>query len=145
MPTVMDILAGKGSKIHSVGPQATVLEATRKMNAEKIGAMVIMDGSKVAGMFTERDVLRRVVAEERAPSETLVSEVMTSNVICVPPDTDIDEAGEIFLKKKIRHLPVCDAEGQLIGMISIGDLNAYHQTHQEQTIHFLNDYIYGRA
>jgi len=145
MPSVMDILVGKGSQIHSIGPQATVLEATRKMNEQKIGALIIMEGSKVAGMFTERDVLRRVVAEERAPSETLVSEVMTSDVICVPPDTDIDEAGEIMLKKKIRHVPVCDAEGQLMGMISIGDLNAYHQTHQEQTIHFLNDYIYGRA
>jgi len=145
MPSVMDILVGKGSQIHSIGPQATVLEATRKMNEQKIGALIIMEGSKVAGMFTERDVLRRVVAEERAPSETLVSEVMTSDVICVPPDTDIDEAGEIMLRKKIRHVPVCGAEGQLMGMISIGDLNAYHQTHQEQTIHFLNDYIYGRA
>src|ERR1043165_8830425 len=104
MPSVMDILVGKGSQIHTIGPDATVLQATRKMNEQEIGALIIMDHGKVAGMFTERDVLRRVVAEERAPSETRIADVMTSNVICVPPDTDIDEAGEIMLKKRIRHL-----------------------------------------
>jgi len=141
----MDILAGKGSKVYSIPLGVTVLDATRKMNEQKIGALIIMDQGRVAGMFTERDVLRRVVAEERSPAKLLVDEVMTDKVLCVPPDTDIDEAGEIMLKKRIRHLPVCDDGGQLMGMISIGDLNAYHQTHQQQTIHFLNDYIYGRA
>jgi CBS domain-containing protein len=145
MPTVGDIVATKGSHIHTIEAGATVLEATRRMNQHKIGALVVMQGGQIAGMFTERDVLRRVIAEERQPGDVIVSEVMTTEIVCVPPDTDLDEASGIMAKRKIRHLPVCGERGKLLGMISIGDLNAHHASHQEQTIHFLNDYIYGRA
>jgi CBS domain-containing protein len=145
MPTVGDILANKGSHIHSIESSATVLEATKRMNQHKIGALVVMEKGKVAGIFTERDVLRRVIAEELEPARVNIAEVMTTKLVCVGPDTDIDEASGVMQARRIRHLPVCDDDGNLQGMISIGDLNAYHATHQEQTIHFLNDYIYGRA
>ena len=145
MPTVSDILQTKGSAVHNIDPNATVLEAIQKMNQHKLGALVVMAGGRVAGMFTERDVLVRVVGELRNPAETKVGEVMTSEVICVPPQTDIDEIGAIMQQRRIRHIPVCDEDGTLHGMISIGDVNAQYASNAEQHIHFLNDYIYGRV
>jgi len=145
MPTVRDILSSKGSQIFSIGPDASVLEATRQMNQHKVGALVVMLDQQVVGIFTERDVLRRVVAEQRPAAEVTVAEAMTTDVICCEPDIDLDDASTIMQQRRIRHLPVCDEEGGLMGMVSIGDLNACHASHQQQTIHFLNDYIYGRV
>ena len=149
MPSVADILQNKGSVIHAIGPGASVLEAINKMNQQKLGALLVtQDGTergRVVGMFTERDVLRRVAGELRNPAETKVAEVMTSEVICCPPQTDMDEVSAIMQQRRIRHIPVCDESGKLYGMISIGDVNAYHASHQEQTITFLNEYIYGRV
>ena len=97
------------------------------------------------GMFTERDVLRRVVGERRNPSATYIQDVMTADVICCGPNTDMEEISSIMKDRRVRHLPVCDRDGDLLGMISIGDVNALHTTHQEATITYLSDYIYGRA
>ena len=145
MPTVADVLQQKGSDIHSIDPNSTVLEATHKMNQHKLGALIVMSQGRVAGMFTERDVLRRVVGELRNPAETKVGEVMTTEVICCPPQTDLDEVGAIMQQRRIRHIPVCDQDGTLHGMVSMGDVNAFHVMNQEATITFLNEYIYGRA
>lgn len=145
MPSVQDILATKGSNVHSTSPNSTVLEAVRKMNQHKIGALVVMQDGRVIGMFTERDVLRRVVGEQRSPASITVGEAMTSDVISVHPDADLDEVSTVMKNRRVRHLPVCDEAGRLRGMISIGDLNAFNATHQEATIHFLNEYIYGRV
>jgi len=145
MPMARDILASKGGTVYSTGPDATVYDAVQKMNQHKLGALVVMEGSHVTGMFTERDVLTRVVGEERNPRKTTVGEVMTREVICVPPHTELDEVSAIMLQRRVRHLPVCEDNGTLHGMISIGDVNAYHASHQEATITFLNEYIYGRA
>jgi CBS domain-containing protein len=145
MPSVADVLQSKGSQVHSISPGATVLEAINKMNQHKLGALLVMENQRVVGMFTERDVLRRVVGEMRNPSETKVAEVMTSDVICCPPTTDIDEVSAIMQARRIRHIPVCDESGEIYGMISIGDVNAFHVQHQEAQITFLNEYIYGRA
>src|SRR5262245_23309280 len=145
MSTVQDILAVKGSTVHNIGPGATVLEATQKMNQHKLGALLVMADGQVAGIFTERDVLRRVVAEQRDPSTCTVGEVMTSEVLCCKPDDDIDEISSIMQQKRVRHVPVCDSGGRILGMISIGDVNAFHASHQEAHINFLSDYIYGRV
>lgn len=146
MPSVQDILSNKSPKVHSITPGATALQAINKMNEHGIGALVVTDeGGRVVGMFTERDVLRRVVPHERTPNAILVREVMTGEVVCCRPTEDLDEIRTVMRNRRIRHLPVCDAEGNLLGMISIGDLNAYDASNQEATIHFLNDYIYGRA
>jgi len=118
MPTVRDILAEKGSQVHRIAATASVLEATRAMNDHQVGALVVMDGAQIAGIFTERDVLRRVVAEERAPSAVRVGDVMTRNVVCCRPETDIDEASRIMRDRRVRHLPVADDRGQILGMIS---------------------------
>jgi CBS domain-containing protein len=142
---VSDILATKGSQVWTVGSSATVLDAALLMNEHKIGALVVCDGRRVAGMFTERDVLRRVVSERRDPATVTVGDVMTKEVICCTPETTIDEARGAMKNRRIRHLPVCDGDGGLKGLVSIGDLNAYENSSQEQTIHLLHEYLYGRV
>jgi CBS domain-containing protein len=145
MPTVQDILITKGDVIFSTTSSTPVLDAVQKMNQHKLGALVVMDGTQIVGMFTERDVLLRIVGEERNCRRTTVGEVMTTQVICCDPHTDLDEISALMLQKRIRHVPICDSTGLLHGMISIGDVNAYHASHQEAQITFLNEYIYGRA
>ncbi len=145
MPTVQDVLSVKGEKVHSVTPASTVLETINTMNQHKIGAVLVMHDGQVVGMFTERDVLRRVIGEQKNPATCTVAEVMTEDVICVEPTTDLDEVSTIMKNRKIRHIPVCGEDGKLHGMVSIGDLNAYHATNQEAQIHFLSEYIYGRV
>ena len=145
MPSVHDIISEKGPHVHSIGPDVTVLEATTKMNQHKIGALVVKSENQVVGMFTERDVLRRVVGEQRDPATTKVGEVMTADIVCVPPHADLDEVSAIMRSRRIRHLPVCHDDGQLLGLISIGDVNAWHASNQQATIHYLNEYIYGRV
>jgi len=133
------------SAIHTIDQSASVLEATRKMNEHRVGALVVMDGQRIVGIFTERDVLRRVVAQELPPSAVPVRDVMTRDIICCSPDTPLDEAASIMRDRRIRHLPVVDDSGQLVGFISIGDLNAYHAASQQARIRFLRDYLYGRG
>ena len=147
MGSVTDILNQKQRhSLQSTHPQETVLAATQKMNEHSIGALLVIDDEEnLVGIFTERDVLRRIVAVERAPSRVQVREVMTSEVACCRPETSIDEARSIFRQYRIRHLPVVDDSGKVQGLISIGDLNAHHSNHQEVTIHFLNEYMLGRT
>ena len=145
MPTVANILTNKSCVVHITSPAATVLAAVQKMNEHGIGALVVIDGERVVGMFSERDVLRRVVADERSPNEIRVGEVMTAEVVCCGPKEELDELQTVMKNRRIRHVPVCDDDGALIGLVSMGDLNAYDASNREATIHFLNDYIYGRG
>lgn len=145
MPAVQDILAVKGAAVASVNPSATVLDATHLMNDLKIGALAVVEQGRLLGMFTERDVLRRVVAVDRSPATTTVREVMTAEVVQCSPECDLDEAARIMRDRRIRHLPVCSERGQLLGLISIGDLNAYQVSMREAEIQLLHDYVYGRA
>jgi len=145
MATVNDILAVKGSHVLSIGPDATVLMAATLMNDHRVGCLVVLDQGRVSGIFTERDVLRRVVGEQRDPARTLVSEVMTAEVVCCQPETELEEVRGAIMNRRIRHLPVVDHEGRLLGLVSIGDLNARLAASQEQTIHLLQEYLAGRA
>jgi CBS domain-containing protein len=145
MATVKDILAIKGSLVHSVHPDTSVLDAALLMNENKIGALLVMDSDRIVGMFTERDILRRIVAEERPPARTLVGEVMTEEVACCTCQTMLEEARSAMKNRRIRHLPVVDDERRLLGLISIGDLNAYAAHDHEVTIHILEEYIHGRV
>src|SRR3954465_13240227 len=112
MPMVQDILATKGNQVHTIEPSATALDAIQKMNQHKIGALLVMHEGQVVGIFTERDVLRRVIGEERSAATTTVGEVMTEDVICVPPETDLDEVSTIMKQRKVRHVPVCGENGK---------------------------------
>jgi CBS domain-containing protein len=145
MAQVREILAKKGEQVYSIGKNATILEAARVMNQHKIGALVVIEGGRVEGIFTERDVLRRVVGEQRNPATTKVAEVMTTDVACCQPDTPIEEAASVMKHHRIRHLPVVGPDRRLHGMISIGDINAHHADNQAVQIHFLNEYLYGRT
>jgi CBS domain-containing protein len=145
MATIKDILAVKGRHVWAVGPDANVLQAAALMNEYKIGALLVLDQERIVGMFTERDVLQRVVGEQRDPAATLVGDVMTTEVSCCTLDTSLEEARVAIKERRIRHLPVLGADGQLLGMVSIGDLNAYQAASQEQTIYLLHEYLYGRV
>lgn len=145
MATVQDILIVKGAHVQSVGPEATVLDAALLMNDSKIGSLMVLDGGHVAGIITERDLLQRVVAQRRDPAATLVQDVMTTELVCCRTDTELDEARGVMKNRRIRHLPVVDDERRLLGLISIGDLNAQLNHDQEVTIHVLTEYIHGRA
>ena len=145
MPTVLDVILSKGDTVHSIGPTESVIDAVHKMNQFKIGCLMVMQGDQVMGIFTERDVLRRVIGEGRNVQDVTVGEVMTTDVICCCPDTDLDDVAAIMKNRRVRHVPVCDSGGQLVGMVSMGDVNAHNASNQLSHIHFLNEYIYGRA
>ena len=154
MAYVADLLTHKkSSRVYTISPTATVLAATQLMNRHKIGALVVVaDHSSdaagcdhVEGMFTERDVLTRLVAEKRDPAGTLVEEIMTTDVAFCRSDTPLEEVSAVMHDRRIRHLPVCDSGGELKGLISIGDLNAWNARGQEVTIQYLHEYIHGRV
>ena len=146
MPTVQDILGSKESNhVFTIAPTASVLDAVEAMNNRRVGALLVTQDGMLAGIFTERDVLQRVIGAMRRPSSTTVNEVMSRDVITVTPETDIDEVSSLMQQRRIRHVPVVDRARGLIGMVSIGDLNAVHASHREAALTYLNDYVYGRA
>lgn len=146
METISDILRGKSnSRLLTIDQRETTLAATHKMNDHSVGALIVTDGDRMIGIFSERDLLRRVVGLHRNPATVRVRDVMTTDVICCTPDTTIDEARCVLKERRIRHLPVQNAEGEVVGMISMGDLNAYCVDHQEVELHYLHEYLHGRV
>lgn len=142
MPTAETILERKGSEVATIDRSSTVLEAARMMNQRHFGAMVVTDGERVVGIFTERDVLNRVVAAEKDPSEVKVGEVMTSPMAVCRRDTKLTECKSIMTSKRIRHLPIVE-DGHLYGMISTGDILAGESAEQQATIEYLHEYLHG--
>lgn len=143
MPTlVKDLLAKKALEVASVLQDSTVLDAAKAMNRQRIGAVVVTSGPNVVGIFTERDILNRVVACQKDAATLRVCDVMTKPVACCKSDTPISECRSVMTSKRIRHLPVVDNQ-RLTGMISIGDLMAHEVAKQQETIHYLNEYLYG--
>ena len=145
MATVRDILVHKGSQVLNIGPEATVYDAARLMNEHKVGSLLVMDGSRLIGIFTERDILQRIVAQRRDPVSTLVLDVMTAEVACCRIHTTLAEARGVMKNRRIRHLPVVDDDNRVLGIVSIGDLNAHDNHSHEQTIHFLEQCIHGQV
>jgi CBS domain-containing protein len=145
MALVKDILFYKGNQLWTTTPQASVFEAAQLMNEHRIGSLLVMEEGRLLGIFTERDILQRVVVQRRDPVTTPVAEVMTREVICCRPHTSLEEARGVMKNRRIRHLPVVDDEERVIGIISIGDLNAHESHSREQTIHLLHQYIYGHV
>ena len=142
MPTVQDILARKGSDVISVKPGETVLNAAQLMSERGIGGLVVTEGARLVGIFTERDILRRVVAMRRDPATTKIREVMTSPVAFCRRESTLEECRSVMTEKRIRHLPVVDEKG-VCGVVTIGDLMAQEVTQQEATIQYLHEYIFG--
>jgi CBS domain-containing protein len=145
MPTIREILSTKSPQVFSIGVGASSLDAALLMQQHKVGSLLVMDQETVVGIITEKDLLQRVLVERRDPAEVTVGDVMTQEVLCCQPHTSIEEARLVMKDRRIRHLPVVDDAGQLHGVISIGDLNAFEAHSQEQTIHVMTEYIHGRA
>ena len=141
MTTVRTILARKGSTVHSVQAGDTVLAAARVMNERGIGGVVIQERGEMVGIFTERDILRRVVAEQKDPSQTTVRDVMTAPVVTCNPDTPLEDCMQVMSARRNRHLPVVSEDG-LCGMLTTGDILAYQVQEHEDTIQHLNNYIH---
>ncbi len=140
LDTLSAVLISKGHTVHSVSPTATVLEAVRKMNGERIGALLVCADNEVVGILTERDVLIRVVDEGRDPTVTSVSDVMTRELVAVKPSMTVEEAMAVVTERRCRHLPVMDGP-QLVGLVSIGDLTQWMSRNQEIHIQDLVNFI----
>ena len=141
MPTVKDILDRKPRDVAKIDVSATVHDAAALMNQRKIGALVVTRGDNVVGIFTERDVLMRVVACRADPDTTRVEEVMTSPVACCRTTTSIEECRSVMTSKRIRHLPVVRG-GLIVSMLSIRDLMRVDMERMDEEIKFLHAYLY---
>ena len=140
MATAQRLIDIKGDTIASLPPTASVLDAAQLMNERHIGSVLVIDQKRLVGIFTERDVLRRIVAEERPPAATVLSEVMTRQVAFAAPHTTLDEIRKVMRDRRIRHMPVLEKK-QVVGMISIGDLNKADHDGQAETIRYLEQYM----
>ena len=119
--TALNEIFKKGEAIHSVGPDTLVTECVRLMTASKIGALIVMDGERLIGIFTERDALNKVLAGGLDPRNTKVSAVMTKDPYCIHPTTTVDDAMKLISKRRFRHLPIVD-NGKVLAVVSSGDL-----------------------
>ena len=137
--TVRDMLRGKPN-VYSVEPAATVLDALRMMADHNIGAVLVRSDEKLEGIFSERDYARKVILLGKTSRETLVREIMTTQVICVEPDWTAEQCMALMTERRIRHLPVVE-QGRLIGVISIGDVVRVVVDDQQFTIESLQRYI----
>jgi CBS domain-containing protein len=143
MHTVAEILSGKSGAVIRIDGGATVFEAVTAMVEANVGALLVTDGEEISGIFTERDYLRRIAVEGRRSRDTLVRDVMSTPVICITPDTGVDESMALMSDRRIRHAPVVE-DGALVGMISIGDLVKFISQRQSFQIQYLQDYIGAR-
>jgi len=142
MKKVRDILEVKGMSVWSIGPDASVFDALKLMAEKDVGALVVLDGGNLVGIISERDYARKIVLLGRASPTTQVKEIMTTDVVCVDPEQNVDECMAVVTEKRIRHLPVLE-NGKLIGLISIGDLVKSIITEQQFIIEQLERYITG--
>jgi CBS domain-containing protein len=140
---VARILQHKGTQVHAISPDATVYEALQKMAAHDVGALVVMDGSELVGIMSERDYARKVVLRDRSSKEIVVREIMSAPPVTVKPGTTVDECMHRMTDERCRHLPVVDGAA-VVGVVSIGDLVNWTIRAQDHAIHQLQDYITGR-
>lgn len=145
METVADLLAAKPSRIVATSPTATVRQATWLMNEHSIGSLLVTASDRLVGIFTERDVLRRVVAEGRSPDATPVRDVMTREVVCCSPEASIEEVAELMRHRRIRHVPIVGLDESVVGLVSIGDINAHRFATCATELEQVQAYIMSRA
>ncbi len=143
MKTLKQLIESKNKKLASVAPEQTVLRALEIMAEVDVGALLVMDGKRLAGVFSERDYARKVILQGKASRHTPVSEVMTSKVICVAPDRTVEECMAIMTEKHIRHLPIVDDDHNVLGIVSIGDVVKEMLSQQKFIIGQLESYITG--
>ncbi len=142
MGTVAQILEAKGREVFSIAPDKTVYDAVRLMADKGIGALLVMQQDTLVGIITERDYARKIALEDRSSKKTLVREVMTTKVLCVPPHRTVEECMALMTDKRARHLPVLDHK-QVVGIVSIGDLVKAIIEEQQFIVKQLQQYISG--
>ena len=143
MDRVSDVLKGKAGTLLTIASDASVYDMVKQMVDANVGSLLVTVGGRIEGIVTERDYLRRVTLEGRTDKDTPVSEIMTSPLIVVSPDTSVDECMAIITQQRIRHLPVA-VEGDVVGIISIGDVVKFTSTQQSAQIQYLTEYINAR-
>lgn len=141
METVRDLLAGKTGGLLIVSPETTVRDAARLMNERGTGSVLVMQEATLAGIFTERDLMRRVVAVDRPPGATAVREVMTTSLITCRPEATLADCGRMMSERRIRHLPVVGDDG-VLGVVTTGDLLAYELREKESKIAQLESFVF---
>ena len=139
---VRSMLDHKGWGALSISPDQTVYEAIQKMAEHGVGALVVVEGERLVGMFSERDYARRVILEGRTSRDTLVRKIMTEDVVTVEPDATVDSCMHLMTERRIRHLPVMTI-GRVAAVISVGDLVKWIISRQSETIQHLQHYISG--
>ncbi|MEM7435408.1 MAG: CBS domain-containing protein [Myxococcota bacterium] len=137
-----DLLRRKGEDVYSVGPLATVIDAVNMMNDHHVGSVLVLEGGHPVGIFSERDVLVRVVAAHRDPRQTLVSDVMTTRLHMASPDDSVLDVMQVMTERRCRHIPIVE-NGQLVGLVSIGDITKATQHNLRQEVIELSNYIGG--
>jgi len=142
MHTIRQILAEKGDQIWSVHPKDTVYDTIRLMATKGVGALLVMDEDKLHGIISERDYARKVILEGRSSRETEVGEICSAPAITVSPRATAEEGLALMTNKRIRHLPVVE-QGELLGVVSIGDLVNAVIGDQQQLIEQLERYVIG--
>ena len=143
MKTLRQLIDGKNRQLATVSPGQSVLRALEIMADVDVGALLVLDGKQLVGVFSERDYARKVILQGKASRHTLVSEVMTGKVICVAPERTLEECMAIMTEKHIRHLPVLDDNQMVIGIVSIGDVVKEMVSQQKFIIGQLENYITG--
>ncbi len=142
MKTVQQLLESKRQKVVSVAPDTTVLDTLKVMAEKEIGAVLVLDGERLAGIFSERDYARKVVLQGKSSKDTPVGEIMTEKLVCVSPDQTVDDCMGLMTDKRIRHLPVLEHK-KVIGVISIGDVVKEMLSEKEFVIKQLESYIHN--
>ena len=142
MKTVAQLLALKPGGIVGIAPDVTVLDAVKLLAEKNVGAVLVIDGTRLVGMFSERDYARKVVLQGRSSSNTPVREVMTRDVVFVTPANTNEDCMALMTDKHVRHLPVV-ANDQVVGLLSIGDLVKDIISEQQFIINQLESYIHG--
>ncbi len=143
MNRIKEILDDKGHDVLQIEADATVFEAVKQMVEARVGSLLVTEGGEIAGIFTERDYLRRMTLEGRDDKETPVRDVMSSPLVVVTPQNTIDECMAMMTDRRIRHLPVVD-DGDVVGIVSIGDIVKFKSKQQSFEIKYLTDYITAR-
>lgn len=140
MQQVRHVLEGKGKAVYAVAPDASVYEAIRQMAEKNVGALVVLKGSELVGIVSERDYARKIILKDRSSRDTPVAEIMTASVITVALDATVDECMRLCTDGRLRHLPVLDGT-RVAGVVSIGDLVKAVISEQKETINQLENYI----
>lgn len=137
---IRDVLLGKGEEVYTVGPEATVIDAVHLMNGHHVGSVLVLQNGRPVGIFSERDVLVRIVAAHRDPRQTLVADVMTTRLHTATPEDTLLDVMRLMTERRCRHIPVVEGD-RLLGLVSIGDLTKATQQNLRHEVRELSSYI----